>query len=45
MKREVPKIIVEVDDDLQKRIKYKIADEKITMKKFVIRAMENELKK
>jgi len=45
MEIDVPKLIVEIDEELQKRIKHKIVDEGITIKEFVTRAIENELKK
>jgi imidazoleglycerol phosphate dehydratase HisB len=44
MKRDVPKLIIEIEEDLQKQIKHKIADEGITIKEFVTNAIKDKLK-
>jgi len=45
MPRDVPKLIIEIEEDLQKRIKHRITDEGITIKEFVTKAIEDKLKK
>ena len=45
MDNDVPKLIVEITEELQKKLKHRTVDEQITIKEFVIRAIENELKK
>jgi len=41
----VPKLIVEIEEQLQRKLKHRIVDEGITIKEFVTRALENELNK
>jgi len=41
----VPKLIVEIEEPLQRKLKHRIVDEGITIKEFVTRALENELNK
>jgi hypothetical protein len=41
----VPKLIVEIDEQLQRKLKHRIVDEGLTIKEFVTKALENELNK
>jgi len=41
----VPKLIVEIDEQLQRKLKHRIVDEGVTIKEFVTKALENELDK
>jgi len=41
----VPKLIVEIDEELQRKLKHRIVDEGVTIKAFVTKALENELDK
>ena len=41
----MPKLIVEIDEQLQRKLKHRIVDEGVTIKEFVTKALENELNK
>ncbi|MEX0862613.1 hypothetical protein [Nitrosopumilus sp.] len=41
----MPKLIVEIDEQLQRKLKHRIVDEGVTIKEFVTKALENELSK
>ena len=41
----MPKLIVEIDEELQRKLKHRIVDEGVTIKEFVTKALENELSK
>ena len=41
----MPKLIVEIDEQLQRKLKHRIVDEGVTIKEFVTKALENELDK
>ena len=41
----MPKLIVEIDEQLQRKLKHRIVDEGVTIKEFVTKALENELEK
>ncbi len=44
MERGVPKLIIEITEDLQRKIKHRIADDGGTIKDFVTTAIEERLK-
>ena len=41
----MPKLIVEIDEELQRKLKHRIIDDGVTIKEFVTMAIENELDK